>query len=272
MGFKLISEVTVLLSLLVINILVGVYVKPYHRGFFCNDQSIRYPYKDSTVGSGLLLFISLIAPAIIGFVFQNKTWLRPWTLSFWKSVYIHTYQFFLGFLVIFLMTSACKYSIGRLRPNFMSICKPMPYWNSTSCLTTNIYVTNYTCTGTVAFLNDQAHQSFFSGHSSLSAYAMGYLVFVFQKQLGSSLLVAVRILLQSTAIIIASCVGYSRVSDYWHHWQDVLVGLVAGTLTAILMEVAFKGKQNEQHKLDNSVITTGSINGHHSDSLARCIA
>lgn len=27
---------------------------PYHRGFFCNDESIKYPYKEETISAALL--------------------------------------------------------------------------------------------------------------------------------------------------------------------------------------------------------------------------
>ena len=40
----------------------GVSVK---RGFFCDDRSIRFPYKDGTVPTFTLVIISVLLPAII---------------------------------------------------------------------------------------------------------------------------------------------------------------------------------------------------------------
>ena len=37
----------------------------YKRGFFCADESIRLPYKDSTVPSYALAIICVCVPAII---------------------------------------------------------------------------------------------------------------------------------------------------------------------------------------------------------------
>lgn len=35
-------------------------IRPYQRGFFCNDESLRLPYKDDTIPPGLLVVILLI--------------------------------------------------------------------------------------------------------------------------------------------------------------------------------------------------------------------
>lgn len=38
---------------------------PYQRGFFCNDESIRYPFKESTVSSKVLYTVGLGLPTLI---------------------------------------------------------------------------------------------------------------------------------------------------------------------------------------------------------------
>lgn len=40
--------------------------------------------------------------------------------------------------------------------------------------------------------------------------------------------------IQFFLMAFAVYVGYTRVSDYKHHWSDVLVGLLQGALVAIL--------------------------------------
>lgn len=35
---------------------------PYKRGFFCDDESIRLPFKESTVTSAMLYFVGLVLP------------------------------------------------------------------------------------------------------------------------------------------------------------------------------------------------------------------
>lgn len=40
--------------------------------------------------------------------------------------------------------------------------------------------------------------------------------------------------IQFFLVAFAVYVGYTRVSDYKHHWSDVLVGLLQGALIAVL--------------------------------------
>lgn len=40
--------------------------------------------------------------------------------------------------------------------------------------------------------------------------------------------------IQFFLVVFAVYVGYTRVSDYKHHWSDVLAGLLQGALVAVL--------------------------------------
>uniref|UniRef100_A0ACB8EPP1 Phospholipid phosphatase 1 n=1 Tax=Sphaerodactylus townsendi TaxID=933632 RepID=A0ACB8EPP1_9SAUR len=67
-------------------------------------------------------------------------------------------------------------------------------------------------------------------------------------------------------------VGLSRVSDYKHHWSDVLTGLVQGALVAILI-VAYVSdffkergptfKQKEEEDSHTTLHETTPTNGNH---------
>lgn len=50
------------------------------------------------------------------------------------------------------LTDIAKYSIGRLRPNFLAVCKPA--WDRINCKAGG-YIENFTCTGD-KFLVDEA--------------------------------------------------------------------------------------------------------------------
>jgi phosphatidate phosphatase len=40
-------------------------VEPFKRGFFCNDETIQYPYKDDTVSDSLVAIIFVIVPIVV---------------------------------------------------------------------------------------------------------------------------------------------------------------------------------------------------------------
>ncbi|KAF2976838.1 hypothetical protein EK904_014997 [Melospiza melodia maxima] len=41
-------------------------IKPYQRGFFCNDDSIKYPFHDSTITSTVLYTVGFTLPIFSG--------------------------------------------------------------------------------------------------------------------------------------------------------------------------------------------------------------
>lgn len=42
-----------------------LFVTPYKRGFYCDDESIRYPYRDSTVSRQMLIVVGLVIPVVL---------------------------------------------------------------------------------------------------------------------------------------------------------------------------------------------------------------
>ncbi|EFO15581.2 hypothetical protein LOAG_12928 [Loa loa] len=116
------------------------WVEPYKRGFYCDDESIRYPYRPSTVSRQMLVVIGLVIPAILIITtetFRALAWERKCRSEFQyyrcrryaiPRLVVRLYVFFGYFLVgvIFnqLMVDIAKYTIGRHRPHFIAVCKP----------------------------------------------------------------------------------------------------------------------------------------------------
>ncbi|XP_048844542.1 phospholipid phosphatase 3-like isoform X2 [Brienomyrus brachyistius] len=208
-------------------------VQPYQRGFFCDDESIRYPFKRSTVPSPILLATGLIVPVssiIIGEWYRIH-YLNQGSMSFVGNPYISALYkqvgvFIFGCAISQSITDIAKVSVGRLRPHFLAVCKlDISTMNCSSG-----YITVYDCEDEIK--EQEARKSFFSGHASFSMYTMLYLAFYLQSRFtwrGARLL---RPLLQFTLLMMAFYTGLSRVSDHKHHPTDVLAGFVQGALVA----------------------------------------
>ncbi|VDN23265.1 unnamed protein product [Gongylonema pulchrum] len=90
------------------------------------------------------------------------------------------------------------------------------------------YITDFECTGTDKYLVHESMLSFYSGHSAFSFYAAWYTALYLQARLYRPLFS--RLLLPVVQFALfggAAFVAYTRVSNYKHHWSDVLVGAIA---------------------------------------------
>ncbi|XP_053325915.1 phospholipid phosphatase 3 isoform X2 [Spea bombifrons] len=207
---------------------------PYQRGFFCNDQSISYELKKSTVKMPVLLALCVLVPllSIIVGEFFRIHYLKERSHSFIRNPYLSALYkqagyFLFGCAISQSFTDIAKVSIGRLRPHFLAACNPDP--SKINCSLG--YVVDYECRGSLREVRE-ARKSFFSGHASFSMYSMLYLVFYLQSRFtwrGARLL---RPLLQFTLLMMALYTGLSRVSDHKHHPSDVLAGFVQGAVVA----------------------------------------
>ncbi|KAL3047474.1 phospholipid phosphatase 3 isoform X2 [Trematomus bernacchii] len=223
-----------LLAMLPSLVLHRTSVRPYQRGFYCSDSSLRYSYKKSTVSSSVLTVVGLTLPSVsivIGECFRIHQ-LHEGTKSFVGNPYVAALYkqmgvFLFGCAVSQSFTDIAKVSVGRMRPHFLDVCKPD--FSTINC--SMGYITNYTCTGDESDVQE-ARKSFFSGHASFSMFTMLYLAFYLHSRFswrGARLL---RPLLQFTLLMMAFYTGLSRVSDHKHHPTDVLAGFVQGALVA----------------------------------------
>uniref|UniRef100_A0A4W5MP73 Phospholipid phosphatase 3 n=1 Tax=Hucho hucho TaxID=62062 RepID=A0A4W5MP73_9TELE len=210
-------------------------IQPYQRGFYCSDESIRYPYKNGDTISDAVLCAAGILIAILSIVIGecyrihhlregSKSFIgNPYVSSLYKQVGV----FIFGCAISQSFTDIAKVSVGRMRPHFLDVCNPD--WSAINCSLG--YITSYTCKDSESKVQE-ARKSFFSGHASFSMFTMLYLAFYLQSRFtwrGARLL---RPLLQFTLLMMAFYTGLSRVSDHKHHPTDVLAGFVQGALVA----------------------------------------
>ncbi|KAH8335125.1 hypothetical protein KR074_012456 [Drosophila pseudoananassae] len=245
-----------LLELLVIVVLVipiCVYefaVDPVRRGFFCDDETIAYPFRDNTITPVMLGLIVGLLPLLVFVLVEYVSHLRAgqigetqvllqWRVSTWYVELGRQATYFIfGLLLTFDATEVGKYTIGRLRPHFLAVCQPQLTDGSLCSDPVNLhrYVENYECAGEGFSVEDvrQSRLSFPSGHSSLIFYAMLYVALYLQLKItwrGSKL---GRHFVQFLLIMLAWYTALSRVMDNWHHWSDVLCGSLLGIAGALI--------------------------------------
>ncbi|XP_022225465.2 putative phosphatidate phosphatase isoform X1 [Drosophila obscura] len=235
--------------------------EPFKRGFFCNDSSLKHPYKHSTIRSWMLYLMCGALPVVLiilveFFRGQDKRLHGPFKsqmartgsgyhichleLSYWLlECYRKIGIFIFGLGVEQLTANVAKYAIGRLRPHFFTLCQPV-LWDGSNCshpMNAGRYIEEFTCGA--ADMNAKGIRdmslSFPSGHASFSCYAMLYIVLYLQRRMHWPRLRMVRHLLQFLLLLFAWYTCLTRVSDYKHHCSDVLAGAGIGITYAIVV-------------------------------------
>ncbi|XP_078488668.1 phospholipid phosphatase 1 isoform X1 [Ciona intestinalis] len=240
-----------------------LHVVPLNRfGYFCSDNSIRYPYRNSSISS-VVLFVSgtvayIISVCVVELLLYrrspktgNTSVFHPLITNIYRSIG----YFFIGACVNQFLTDIGKDAIGRPRPHFLDMCQ-----SNVTCTPTNqhVYIENYVCTRTSHPLIPQSdfkkrmsdsRKSFPSGHASFSIYVAVFMVLYLEFRLRSQRTRLVRHLIQTGIVAWAVWVCCSRISDYKHRFSDVAGGLVIGTITALMtFKLFFQSTQCELNK------------------------
>uniref|UniRef100_A0A8C6V4N6 Phospholipid phosphatase 2 n=1 Tax=Naja naja TaxID=35670 RepID=A0A8C6V4N6_NAJNA len=154
---------------------------PYKRGFYCEDTSIRYPYKPDTITHGVMagvtipctVFIISVGEAYL--VYTERLYSRSQFNNYLAALYKVIGTFLFGSAVSQSLTDLAKYTIGRLRPNFLAVCDPD--WTKVNC---SVYVQVEDDIPVIYiflffWFPSLSRLSFYSGHSSFGMYCMMFL-------------------------------------------------------------------------------------------------
>ncbi|PAV77832.1 hypothetical protein WR25_19968 isoform C [Diploscapter pachys] len=268
---RVICDFIIVLAMAIPLAIFHEFVKPYKRGFYCDDETIRYPYQDSTVPTPMLVVIGLSVPIFIIIaveVYRALAWerkcqdqLKTYRLRRFNvhrmavRLYCFLGYFLLGALFNQWIIDITKYTIGRQRPHFMEVCKPTVGYDS--CLTPDKYITEFECQGTQQRLVKESMLSFYSGHSAFSFYAAWFTVLYLQARLFRPLVSRLFLpFIQFILLAGATYISLTRISDYKHHWSDVLVGAIMGTLignfVALFVAEVFKRREIPPCELEPS--------------------
>lgn len=247
--------------------------EPFHRGFFCDDQNLKHPYSEQTVPIAqcvtiwavcsvfLIILVEILRSAAershrqaIGRSLPIPGRPVPWIAV---ELYRHFGYFTLGALTTLLFTEMAKYTIGRLRPHFLTICKP-DYNKEGLCKDEWGYPRFVTepeeevCLGLTdgTATSSQLHEarlSFLSGHSSFSFFCATFLIVYLQARLTNfprtentpvrivyRTLKILRPFIQFGMVTLAFWISLTRISNYFHHPYDVVTGAVVGITFALI--------------------------------------
>ncbi|KAG8835999.1 hypothetical protein FRB91_009258 [Serendipita sp. 411] len=195
----------------------------FKRDFSPDDRLISHKHRPNQVNGTMLHIISDAVPAVVVLIVAG---LRRSILELHHGLLALTATACLQRLIVTFL----KNLVGRLRPDFLDRCK----WDGAQC------------TGKLELVLD-GHRSFPSGHSSAAWAGMTFLFLYFadktncfrRKQLfaarswrGSVLL---RVSLTISPLFISTWVAITRLEDYRHHKEDIIVGSIIGFLSAYLM-------------------------------------
>jgi len=214
---------------------------PFMRGFFCDDPSISFPYKPNSISWVACLmmggFIPLSFIVVLELTLANIAG-KARTTSLAQSLLLHISPFVAGFFIENMFVEIAKFNLGRLRPNFIAVCHPYfeiegKGYECSNTTNPNGYVGSYEC---VNQDYKESLLSFPSGHTSLITYAMVYCAGYLQLRMPRiPISFLIKPMLQFGLLLVAWYVSLSRVSDYKHHWSDVLAGGLIGSFVALVV-------------------------------------
>ncbi|KAI0629382.1 lipid phosphate phosphatase 1 [Trametes polyzona] len=196
---------------------------PYERDFSTKDSLIDHKHRPSQIGGTLNWLVAFGTPAIVmvtvGVLRRAPNDVHHSVLGLYLTGALNT-----------LITEFLKNRVGRLRPDFLSRCK----WDKEL----------KACTGNLDKVID-GRRSFPSGHSSTAFAGMVFFSLWIAGATGAWRLTETvpsgfhrskiaRLSLSLAPLFYATWVAISRVEDYRHHKEDVIVGSLIGTACATI--------------------------------------
>ncbi|KZO99688.1 acid phosphatase/Vanadium-dependent haloperoxidase [Calocera viscosa TUFC12733] len=196
----------------------------FQQQFSINDPSIQHSYTQHDR-------VPMYATVLLAAVFPLLSFLLI-SLIYSRSLYdLHsaTLGLLLTLSLTTVLTNICKLTVGRPRPDLLARCL-LPPGTVDSGPPGYGLVSPSLCTQPNAHILADGFKSFFSGHSSFSFAGLGFLSLYLAGKLAlfDQRGYAFKPWLVGAPLVAAALVAISRVMDYRHHWQDVVVGSAVG--------------------------------------------
>lgn len=240
---KMISIISdwVVLAVVLLLLWITSKIQPFERQFRLDDDTISHPYKEKETLSNSLLIVSTVGiPALIITIYH--LFKRDFKFSFHQSIIGLSVSVSLTVLISLIL----KTLIGRFRPDFLSRCQVdfskveeiYKTYNISSQINygpRNLYNTSI-CSNPNKSIVAEGRRSFPSGHSSFSFSTLTYtsLFLAGKFHLFDGNYILWKLLIVIIPNILAMLVAITRLIDYRHHWQDVVVGSLLGIMFSFI--------------------------------------
>eukprot|EP01025_Chloroclados_australasicus_P017908 TRINITY_DN1919_c0_g1_i1.p1 TRINITY_DN1919_c0_g1~~TRINITY_DN1919_c0_g1_i1.p1 ORF type:complete len:308 (-),score=19.06 TRINITY_DN1919_c0_g1_i1:2603-3442(-) len=239
------------ICLIVLAILAGIAnrMPPFHR--FIEEHEMynyMYPYHTyQTVPAWVLIIVTLIPALCVFVIFRQLNKINN------TGLYRAIIGLIMSFLFTTVVTESLKNLVGRPRPHYFRRCFPdgnAPYAADSLLGYPNCDVID-------------AHRSFPSGHASGSMSGLGYLSFFLFDHLSAfnGLGSVWKGVLGLVPIFCSGLVGTTRVTDYYHHWGDVMFGLLLGLVVSAVSYYQYFPYRttNENNNVNNNDNDVGEM-------------
>jgi phosphatidate phosphatase len=211
-------------------LMINQLMEPKKREYTCDMSDVSFSDKKSTVptwavgvygiSGGIIIFI--IVESIISKIFQNdlnitvRSKLRMFSINIYHAISL----FFFGISCTLVLTEIGKRWIGRLRPNFLEVCKPNI--SEIICVVETAKGTIYNaistdggfCNGDSSEVED-ARLSFPSGHASISSFTMLFIIIYVEARLLSLRARYFKLFIQMAAFIAAFVSTFNKLSIFY---------------------------------------------------------
>ncbi|RCH95638.1 hypothetical protein CU098_000221, partial [Rhizopus stolonifer] len=204
-------------------------IAPFRRRFSLQDKTIMFPYTEhESVPIWLLAIVAFVGPiVIIAFISLSNIGYKRSFHDFHSGVL----GLCLGLSMTIMLTDVIKITAGRPRPDMLSRCQPAADAVDPLFGLSNVDI----CTTDInTHIMIDGFKSFPSGHSSFSFAGLGFLALYLagKMKMFDNHGYTYKGFMFAFPVIGAILVAISRTEDYRHHWQDVTIGAILGTICA----------------------------------------
>jgi diacylglycerol diphosphate phosphatase/phosphatidate phosphatase len=247
-------------------ILFTINTEPVKHTFRITDASISYELKNATIPYYIVIMIGVVYMILI--TMSEYIQYRNY-ITFKRRVMYYITGITESILIVILITGIVKLSVGRLRPDFLNRCFGDDYIDVIRKMKDILYTRDIceTFHSTI-----EGSKSFFSGHTStMFAYSPIMTVYILktlnQKDFKGStryrvdFMRSIITLIALAPMVFALYVGITRITDNKHHYSDVTMGIVVGTMSSCsyLYDVAKLDNKKDDVLLDHDLINCNQV-------------